>query len=340
MRACNSHDDATNTILDMHLRPEASKGFPAHVGNDKKVYSQKIEDRTLYIGVPRTDPVVALLDRAIDAHANFLQKVHRIDNFLQNNPFSTTPVDLLVSKTDTVALERYAAHMNTRNRDGACALAVCIPMIDSKYVTFVNTLCVSLSRALRYRDYLITLEYRHFKDEASHSEHVQRSLEGMYAVLDDTLHLCAILQTRRVVHDAYRHIWSSHLLIVARVLAYATSKCRDLLEGKKYPGLAFLLCAFINAVGEYVLHSHRKYGTVDESVLVSHLQRLNAEFDNANHVYEQSMDKSTKKNCHWTAFAALSRKASKLSVINADWIKTMNDLSNEVYTSIQAMKRL
>ncbi|KAK3245777.1 hypothetical protein CYMTET_2727 [Cymbomonas tetramitiformis] len=336
MRLCETYDCATDALRDMHLKHDASNELPAHVPNDRRVYTQKIHDRTLYIGVRHTDPVASLMERAIDAHAKFLQKMYNSVAFLQSHPFSAMPGDLLMNKDDTVALERYAAHIKTRDKDGECVLSVCVPMIDSMYVTFVNDLCVSLSRSLRYRDYLIMSECRNYKDEKSHSEHVQRSLEGVYAVLDHTLHLCATLQMRRAVHDAYRHVWSSYLLVVTHVLTCATSKCRELLEGKRNFGLAFLLCAFASAVGEYVLHSHRKYAYVDDTVLLTHLQRLNTELSNADHVYKQNVDKPTEKNQRWTLYAALSQRANKLSVTNANWIRTMNDLSKEVHAAIQA----
>ncbi|KAK3275555.1 hypothetical protein CYMTET_16318 [Cymbomonas tetramitiformis] len=224
MRSCETYDRAASALRDMHLKHDASNELPGHVPNERRVYTQKIHDRSLYISVRHTDPVASLMERAIDAHANFLQKMHNSVDFLQNHPFSAMPSDLLVNKDDTVALERYAAHIKTRDKDGEC-----------------------------------------------------------------------VLSTKRAVHDAYRYVWSSYLLVVTHVLTCTTSKCREQLEGKRNFGMAFLLCAFTSAVGEYVLHSHRKYGDVDDTMLLTHLQRLNAELSNADHVYKQNVDKPTEK---------------------------------------------
>ncbi|KAK3240226.1 hypothetical protein CYMTET_49930 [Cymbomonas tetramitiformis] len=206
MRSSDDSGSMASAIRDQHLRPAPHFGSSAlRAHKDQIVYSQKNGDRTLYIGVLSTDPVVVLMNRAIDAHAAFLQKLRANIEFAERNPWSPSPSQLVVARDDTLALERYAAHLKIRAADGKCVLAACVPMIDPDYIAFVHMLCNSSTRCLHLRDHLILSEFRQHRDDASFCEHVRVSVEGVYAVLDDALGLCKTMNAKQVVHDAYRH---------------------------------------------------------------------------------------------------------------------------------------
>jgi len=296
------------------------------------MYVQDIRGVVYKLGIPEYDPIVSLLDRAIDMHdrmtadnvflreldidaLNTIARNYRIDGDVLNgiSGFQTLH-DFVVKK--------YGPR--------GSMWSICVDMVNPAYLYMCRVFAQAI---IQWSELHSSID----DDEVD----IVAAIRTFYALLDRCVEVCARTNNEKFVSDQFRVLHSRYLHAILHWYLPVASICRQRLEERRLTDLAAALANFTRVVFYYARYTEQKYGEIRTDTLTEIDRQgveLQAESNRANHIAE-NMQSSQKvlaggSDKFVMPFTCIDAKSLKFTDKN---LKDLYRLSSWLHESLLAM---